>query len=76
MDRCEAEIHDHAEIVAFTPHVARSLIAKARMTAALDWDFGHSYPRIAARMTRMLLWEYASHLRESRRGIAPGSSMH
>ena len=74
-----AEKEEHRawqEVVSFTHHVASALIQKAHMTGELDWDFERSYPRVATRVTRMLLREYAVHLRESRRGSAPRSGLH
>ncbi len=74
-----AEKEEHRiwrEIVAFTHHIARSLIAKAHMTGELAWDFDHSYPKLATRVTQMLLREYAVHLRASRKAVAPHSALH
>ena len=56
-----AEKEEHAawlEIVDFTDHAARSLIRAGQMTSDLDWDFERTYPRVAARVARMLIREY------------------
>ena len=74
-----AEKEEHRawqQIVAFTHHVASALIAKAHMTGNLDWDFERSYPRLATRVTKMLLREYALHLRDSRKEMTTRSALH
>jgi hypothetical protein len=74
-----AEQEEHRvwkQIVFFTHHVARALIDKAHMTGELDWNFERSYPKLALRVTRLLLREYATHLRESRKEIATESALH
>lgn len=48
-------------IVHFTDHLARTLIRDMHMTADLDWDFDHSYPKVAARVARMLIREFEAH---------------
>lgn len=45
-------------IVAFADHLARKLIRDSQMTSDLDWDFDHSYPRVAARVARMMIHEF------------------
>jgi hypothetical protein len=63
-----AEQEEHRtwlEIVAFTHKVARALIREARMTRTLDWDFDRSYPRLAARVTEMLIHEFEAHARDA-----------
>ena len=74
-----AEREEHRawhEIVSFTHHVARALIAKAHMTGDLDWSFERSYPRVATRVMQLLLREYAAHLRESRKEMAARAALH
>ena len=59
-----AEKEEHAvwlEIVRFTDHMARSLIRDAGMTRALEWDFDHSYPRVAARVAKLMMQEFEAH---------------
>lgn len=59
-----AETEEHAvwlEIVRFTDHMAQALIREAHMTRALEWDFDHSYPKVAARVARMMIREFESH---------------
>jgi len=74
-----AETEEHRvwrEIVAFTHHVARALIEKAHMTGELEWDMERTYPRLARRATQLLLRQYAIHLREQRKPMPTGSSLH
>ena len=74
-----AEKEEHRiwqQIVSFTHHVACALIAKAHMTGDLEWDFDRSYPRLATRVTQMLLREFAVHLRDSRKGMATHFGLH
>ena len=64
------------EVVSYTHHVARALIAKAHMTGDLDWTFERTYPKVAKRVMQMLLREYATHLRESRKEMAARAALH
>ncbi len=59
-----AEKEEHTawlEIVHFTDHLARTLIRDGHMTSECDWDLDHTYPRIAARVARMLIREFEAH---------------
>ncbi|MBW1883853.1 MAG: hypothetical protein JRJ58_10025 [Deltaproteobacteria bacterium] len=59
-----AEKEEHTawlEIVHFTHHLARNLIRDGHMTSECDWDLDHTYPKIAARVTRMLIREFETH---------------
>ncbi len=59
-----AEKEEHTawlEIVHFTHHLARNLIRDGHMTSSCDWDLDHTYPQIAARVTRMLIREFETH---------------
>ena len=67
-DLGEREEHEAWKgIVRFADHLARQLIREAQMTNELDWDFDHSYPRVAARVARLMIREF-----ESRAARVPG----
>lgn len=56
-----AEQEEHEawlRIVEFADHLGRTLIRDAGMTADLDWDLERSYPRVAARVARMMIREF------------------
>jgi hypothetical protein len=44
--------------VEFADRLGRTLIRDAGMTADLDWDLERSYPRVAARVARMMIREF------------------
>lgn len=74
-----AEKEEHAawrEIVYFTDHLARKLIDQSHMTSQLDWDFDRSYPRVAARVARMLISEFESHAEETIAGLSHATKRH
>lgn len=54
------------EVVRFTDHLA-SRLARQGMPFSSDanWDFRHSYPRTAERITRMLILEYEQHAKRA-----------
>jgi len=59
-----AEREEHAtwrSIVQFTDHLARWLIRSEGMTNRLDWDLDHTYSRVAARVTRVVMREFEAH---------------
>lgn len=47
-------------IVRYTAHLARQLIRNEGMSGRLAWDLDHTYPQVAARVTRMLIHEFES----------------
>jgi hypothetical protein len=56
-----AEQEEHAvwrNIVHFADHLAKTLIRNQHMTSQLDWDLDHSYPKVAARVARMMIREF------------------
>lgn len=58
-DLAEKEEHEAwMGIVYFADHLARRLIREAHMTNAVDWDFDRTYPRVAARVARMMIREF------------------
>ena len=62
-----AEAEEHTawtEIVYFTDHLAKDLISKAQMDNRLEWNLDRSYPRIAARIVRMMISELEAHAEE------------
>lgn len=64
------------EIVHFTDHLARKLIREQHMTNRADWDFEHSYPRVAARVARMLMREFEEHAKEPMKRPTAGALAH
>lgn len=74
-----AEKEEHAawrEIVYFTDHLARKLIDGSQMTRQVDWDFEHTYPRVAARVARMLIREFESHVDGRLDGLGASEQAH
>jgi len=70
-----AEREEHAawrEIVRVTDHMARTLIRAGQMTDRCDWDLDHSYPKVAARVIRLLIDELKAHVGGHRPG-SPGA---
>jgi len=68
-----AEQEEHAawvEIVHFTDRLARKLIDDAHMTLDLEWSMEQSYPRVAARVARMLIREFETHASEEELEVA------
>lgn len=52
------------EVVHFTDHLASRLAHQGvPLSSEAEWDFRHSYPRTAERITRMLIVEYELHAR-------------
>lgn len=51
------------EVVHFTDHLASRLSRLGELSPEANWDFQHSYPRTAERITRMLIREYEVHAR-------------
>jgi len=49
------------EVVHFTDHLASRLAREGGLSVDATWDFRHSYPRTAERITRMLILEYELH---------------
>ena len=70
------QIVPEQEIVSFTHRIATALIREGHMTRTLDWDFDHSYPRLAARVTEMLIREFEAHAREVARYELEGRPSH
>ena len=69
-----AEKEEHVawrEIVYFTHHLAKSLIEHEHMTLRNDWDLEHTYPRIAARVARLMIREFDAHAAEPGRPMRP-----
>ncbi|GEM_PF-4906336 len=67
-DLGEREEHEAwRSIVLFADHLARQLIHDAQMTNDLDWDFDQSYPKVAARVARMMIREFET--RAEREGV-------
>lgn len=61
-DLAEREEHETwTEIVHFTDHLARKLIRDGRLSNRLEWDMERTYPRLAARVARMLIHEFELH---------------
>ena len=59
LDLAEREEHEAwRSIVRFTDHLARTLIHEEHLTADLEWDFDRSYPKVAARVVRMMIDEF------------------
>jgi hypothetical protein len=74
-----AEYEEHTawvEIVRFTDHLAKKIIRDGHMTNDVEWDMKHSYPRVAARVAKMLIEEFESHAREEQRVMAPTPTNH
>jgi hypothetical protein len=49
------------EVVHLTDQLARRLRHDGELSAELRWDFSHSYPRTAERVTRLLMEQYETH---------------
>jgi len=48
-------------IVRYTHRSARNLIREEHMTDQCDWDLDHTYPIVAARVTRILIAKFHGH---------------
>ena len=53
------------EIIYFTKHMARSLIAHSQLSNALEWDLERSYPKLARRVIEKLIQEFDQHGRDA-----------
>jgi len=61
-DLAQREEHEiWAEIVRFADHLAQTLIHREHLTSELEWAFDRSYPKIAARITRLMIREFEQH---------------
>ena len=49
------------EVVGLTERLAARLRRDGELSDQLRWDFRHSYPRTAERVTRLLMQEYETH---------------
>jgi len=49
------------EVVHFTDKLAARLARRGELSPDARWDFSHSYPRTAERITRLLIREYELH---------------
>jgi len=53
------------EVVHFTDQLANRLAREGELGSEARWDFDHSYPRTAERITRRLILEYEQHVRST-----------
>lgn len=63
-------------IVRYTHRSARNLIREEQMTDQCDWDLDHTYPIVAARVTKILMAKFHDHVASRLEGPASGLKVH
>ncbi len=64
------------DIVRYTDRSARKLIREEHMTDQCDWDLEHTYPIVAARVTRILMAKFHGHAAEGQTDSSSALSVH